>query len=70
VTQIAQARLKSGVSTITTWIDLKPGVKPGAVVTLKGDDRRWEVERLGAPTEADEVRNLGRRHREVHGGLQ
>lgn len=68
---IAQARLRSGTTIKTAWVDLKPGVRVGAAVTLKGaEDRLWRILSLGRPTEAADITNLGRRHREVHGGLQ
>jgi hypothetical protein len=67
---IAQARLTSGFSTTTAWVDLLPGVRVGAVISLKGDERQWTIDSLGAPREREDITNLGRRHREVQGGLQ
>jgi hypothetical protein len=70
IVQIAQARLVSDKTSTTAWIDLRPGVRIGAVVSLKGDDRLWTIDTLGRPTDPADVSNLGRRHRDIHGGLQ
>lgn len=44
-----QYALESGDSRVTCWLRWT-GLRPGAVVTLKGDDRRWTVREAYATT--------------------
>lgn len=44
--KIVQVQLKSFNETLTTWVDVRPGLKPGAIITLKDWEdpkKHWEV---------------------------
>lgn len=66
--EIAQARLKSGVTTTVAWIDLVPGVRKGAVISFKGSTREWTILSLGAAADASHIPNLGRRYQQIERG--
>lgn len=38
-----QTKLRSGQTFTTYWLPVDRRVKVGTVITLKGDDRRWQV---------------------------
>lgn len=48
--RIKQAILKNinGPETLTTWLDVRPGLKAGAIVSLKDfkPSERWRVEQM------------------------
>lgn len=72
--KLRQVSLKSGKIGMTTWVDDKPGLKEGAVITLKTyiePERKWLVEKLyeGSREEKDFVRNFKNDDTRKHPGL-
>ncbi|MHB8600884.1 MAG: hypothetical protein ACYDER_29290 [Ktedonobacteraceae bacterium] len=58
--KIKQAILKNinGNEVMTTWLDVRPGLKAGAIVSLKDfkPEERWRVEELFEPAhELDQI---------------
>ncbi len=46
--KLRQCTIKSDDVTKTVWLDDRPDLKAGIAVTLKKDDRRWDVLNVGA----------------------
>lgn len=74
MSKLRQVQLKSGQIGMTTWVDDKPKLKEGAVITLKTyiePDRRWSVEKLYDMIleEKDFVRNYKNDDTRKHPGL-
>jgi hypothetical protein len=72
--KLRQVSLKSGKIGMTAWVDDKPGLKEGVVITLKTyiePDRHWKVERLydTVREEKDFVRNFKNDDTRKHPGL-
>lgn len=44
--RVRQARLKSGSTVLSTWLDSTVNLKRGLQLTLKGDERVWTVVEL------------------------
>lgn len=54
---LVQVDLRSGPRVLTCWVE--PRVKVGDLITLKDTDepdRCWEVQRVGEPREAAEIK--------------
>lgn len=75
--KIKQAVLKNlnGNETMTTWLDVRPGLKAGAIVSLKDfkPEERWRVEELfeqeHEATDFDFHRNWTNNNFDKHVGL-
>lgn len=54
--KIRQCTIKSGDVTKTVWLDDRPDLRAGAVVTLKKDDRKWDVIIVGlVPHDSEKI---------------
>jgi hypothetical protein len=71
---LRQVSLKSENIGMTTWVDDKPGLREGVLITLKTyiePDRKWLVERMyeGTKEEGDFIRNFDNNNYDKHVGL-
>lgn len=73
---IMQAELQHGPERLTTWLDVQPGLKVGAMITLKGysPDQLWYVSKLYSSvhnsTEFDFHRKWDNNDYQKHNGLK
>jgi len=72
--KLRQVSLKSGRVGMTTWVDDRPDLKEGVVITLKTyiePTREWKVERLYETVreESDFMRKFDNNNYDKHVGL-
>lgn len=56
-TKLRQCQFQSGTTYTVGFVRDDPRVRPGAVVTLLGDERRWLVMSVGLPRDRRSIRD-------------